>query len=113
MKKPPKELPSRVRERKKDDQYETVASGNMAPIREGFKGKRFSESFSETKLDRNSRIDADVTMHSKKRAVPTDQWEMIVNATPQGIPDDPAGAFLPMPGRIRPVPHKKTNECDY
>lgn len=63
--------------------------------------------------DGNTRKDADVTKKGSGRAIPGDQWEILVNPTPAGIPNDPAGAFLPMPGKIRPVPHKKTNECDY
>lgn len=113
MKKPPKTEKSRVKERKKEDYYETQKSGNMAQIREDYKGKSYLKSSSGTILDGNSRIDADVTKHDRSPAVPNGQWEMIVNATPAGIPNDPAGAFLPMPGRIRPVPHKKINECDY
>lgn len=42
-----------------------------------------------------------------------DHWEMNVNITPAGIPNDPAGAFLPMSGKNRPQPHKKINECDH
>jgi len=57
--------------------------------------------------------DADVIKKGSGRAIPNGQWEHLVNATPAGIPNDPAGAFLPMPGKIRPVPHKKINECDY
>lgn len=63
--------------------------------------------------DGNHRKDADVTKKGYGPAVPSKQWENQVNLTPAGIPNDPAGAFLPMPGRIRPVPHKKINECDY
>ena len=113
MAKPPKTEKSRVKERKREDQYETKKSGNMDEIREMYKGKETLKHDSETVHDGNSRIDADVTMKGKNRAVPNAQWEMIVNATPAGIPNDPAGAFLPMPGRIRPVPHMKINECDY
>jgi len=32
---------------------------------------------------------------------------------PRGYGDDPAGAFLPRPGKDRAQPHKKINECDH
>jgi hypothetical protein len=47
------------------------------------------------------------------RAIPNEQYEMIVNATPAGIPNDPATAFDPLPSKERPRTHKKINECDY
>jgi hypothetical protein len=31
----------------------------------------------------------------------------------RGYGNDPAGAFLPRPGKDRAVPHKKINECDH
>lgn len=113
MKKPPKTEASRVKERKKEDFYNSKQSGNMAQIREDYRGKSFLNDQKETVRNGNSRIDADVTRKDKSSAVPNGQWEMMVNITPSGIPNDPAGAFLPMPGRIRPVSHKKVNECDY
>jgi hypothetical protein len=63
--------------------------------------------------DAIKRKDADVIKKGSGRAIPNEQWEKLVNATPAGIPNDPKGAFLPMPGKIRPVPHKKINETDY
>ncbi len=62
--------------------------------------------------DGNTRRDADVTKKGSGNAIPQGQWEMHVECA-YGVPNDPAGAFLPMPGKIRPVPHKKVNECDY
>lgn len=55
---------------------------------------------------------ADVIKKGSDRAVPNDQWQINMNLTPDGVPNA-AGCFLPMPGRIRPTPHKKTNECDH
>jgi len=42
-----------------------------------------------------------------------DHWEMRVPATAEGFGDDPAGAFLPRPGKDRAQPHQKINECDH
>jgi hypothetical protein len=63
--------------------------------------------------DALKRKDADVIKHGKGPAVPNEHWQMQVNATPAGIPNDPAGAFLPMAGKNRPQPHVKINECDH
>ncbi len=55
---------------------------------------------------------ADVIKHGSGRAVPNEQWEMNRDLTPKG--DNSAwGAFLPRPGKDRPTPHTKTNECDH
>jgi len=56
---------------------------------------------------------ADVIPKGWGRAVPNEQWERNYDLTPAGIPNDPAGAFLPMSGSKRPQPHKKINECDH
>jgi len=42
-------------------------------------------------------------------------WQIDVSASvfAPGKPNDPAGAFLAMPGKLRPQPHKKINECDH
>ena len=116
--KPPKEMRSRVQERKQENKD---VKKNPLPVRPSNmdkkifseKGKSFLKNSPGTKSDGNHRIDADVTKHSKGQAVPNQQWEMILNVTPEGIPDDPATAFCPMPGRIRPREHMKVNECDY
>ena len=113
MSKSPKTEKSRVKERKVEDKYETARSGNMDQIREKEMGKSFLRSSSITPSHNNTRIDASVTKKGKGAAVPNAQWEEIINVCPQGVPNTPEGAFLPMSGRIRPVPHKKTNECDY
>ena len=64
-------------------------------------------------VDAIKRKDASVVKKGFGPAVPADQWEMRVNPMPAGIPNDPAGAFLAMEGKKRPVPHKKINEYDY
>lgn len=55
---------------------------------------------------------ADVIKHGNGPAVPNEQWEIQRDITPTGYPD-PWGAFLPMPGRMRPTPHTKVNETDF
>jgi hypothetical protein len=49
-----------------------------------------------------------------KKGMPSDQhWQVKVPATAEGFGDDPAGAFLPRPGKDRAQPHQKINECDH
>ena len=67
----------------------------------------------KTVHDGNTRKTASVTMHGQAQLPLNQQWVVNVDATPAGIPNDPAGAFLPMRGRDRPVPHRKINECDF
>ncbi len=67
----------------------------------------------KTVLDGNKRKDADVTMHSKSRLPPQQQWEMNVEPCYEGNDTLPSRSFLPMPGRLRAQPHKKINECDH
>ena len=55
---------------------------------------------------------ADVIKHGSGPAVPNTQWEMNRDITPEG--DSTGwGAFLPRPGKARPTPHTKLNECDH
>lgn len=42
-----------------------------------------------------------------------DHWEIRMPATAEGYEGDPAGAFLPRPGKDRAQPHQKINECDH
>lgn len=56
---------------------------------------------------------ADVIKKGWGPADPNEQWEHNYDLMPAGIPNDPAGAFLPMAGKDRPQPHKKINECDH
>lgn len=67
----------------------------------------------KTVHDGNHRKDASVTKKGNGPAVPQTHWEQNLNLTPAGIPNTPAGAFLPMRGRDRPQPHVKVNECDH
>lgn len=59
-------------------------------------------------------------MHGKKEKGKADglspvHWEMDVGSSvfARGSGNDPAGAFLPRPGKDRAQPHKKINECDH
>lgn len=40
------------------------------------------------------------------------QWEQHFSME-RGYGSDPAGAFLPRPGKDRAQPHQKINECDH
>lgn len=44
-----------------------------------------------------------------------EHWQIDVSRSvfPRGYGDDPAGAFLPRPGKDRARPHVKINECDH
>ena len=44
-----------------------------------------------------------------------DHWQKDVSKSvfQRGYGDDPAGAFLPRPGKDRAQPHIKINECDH
>jgi hypothetical protein len=42
-----------------------------------------------------------------------EHWEMHLSPTAEGFGNDPAGAFLPRPGKMRAQPHQKVNECDH
>ena len=42
-----------------------------------------------------------------------EHWEKHFPMSAEGYGDDPKGAFLPRPGKDRPQPHQKTNECDH
>lgn len=51
---------------------------------------------------------------NQRKGMPSDQhWQVKVPATAEGFGDDPAGAFLPRPGKNRAQPHQKINECDH
>ncbi len=57
-------------------------------------------------------ITADVIKKGSGPAVPNVQWEVNRDLTPKGSSTG-WGAFLPRPGKERPTPHTKTNECDH
>ena len=42
-----------------------------------------------------------------------EHWQTTVPASAEGFGNDPAGAFLPRPGKDRAQPHQKINECDH
>lgn len=42
-----------------------------------------------------------------------DAWEQKIPMSEVGTGDDPAGAFLPRPGKERARPYTKINECDH
>ncbi len=57
----------------------------------------------------------DLNVNEKKSMPSKDHWEMDVGASvfPRNKVDDPRTAFLAMPGKKRPQPHVKVNECDH
>jgi len=59
--------------------------------------------------------DADVIPKGNKMALSDMHWEHDVSESvfARGNGDDPAGAFLPMPGKDRAQPHKKINDQDH
>jgi len=59
------------------------------------------------------RKDASVIKHGSGPAVPNQQWEMNLDATPAGNGEWPSASFLPMAGKDRAQPHTKINECDH
>jgi hypothetical protein len=56
---------------------------------------------------------ADVIDSGWEAANPNEHWQVNVDITPEGIRNEPAGAFLPQRGRTRPQPHTKINDCDH
>jgi hypothetical protein len=57
----------------------------------------------------------DMNVANRKGIPSSDHWQIDVGSSvfPRGYGDDPAGAFLPRPGKDRAQPHKKINECDH
>lgn len=66
-----------------------------------------------TVLDGNKRKDASVTLHSHKNLSPSEQWEVNIEACPEGADIPPCHSWLPRKAKDRPQPHKKINECDH
>jgi hypothetical protein len=64
-------------------------------------------------IDALKRKDASVIKHGQGPAVPNEQWEMNINATPAGADRPSCDNWLPRAGKDRPTPHKKINECDH
>jgi hypothetical protein len=42
-----------------------------------------------------------------------EQWEVNVEPCDYNNPDEPMTCWVPTPGKDRPTPHKKINECDH
>lgn len=55
----------------------------------------------------------DLDVNYKMGMPSSNHWETVVPATARGYGNDPAGAFLPRPGKDRAQPHQKINECDH
>lgn len=57
----------------------------------------------------------DMDVGYRKGMPAKDHWKKDVSKSVfvRGYGDDPAGAFLPRPGKDRAQPHKKINECDH
>jgi hypothetical protein len=62
--------------------------------------------------DYEKNITADVIKHGDGETISSEQRESNRDITPKGA-DNSWGAFLPRPGKERPTPHTKTNECDH
>lgn len=57
----------------------------------------------------------DLKVGERKGNPSQEHWEKDVSASvfARGYGNDPAGAFLPRPGKDRAQPHKMINECDH
>ena len=55
---------------------------------------------------------ADVIKKGSGPVIDQYHWQVNRDLTPAGA-DNSWGAFLPRPGKARPTPHTKTNECDH
>ena len=61
------------------------------------------------------RRDADVVKKVSGSTTPNEHYEIKVGSSvfAEGYGNDPAGAFLARPGKLRAQPHQKINECDH
>lgn len=57
----------------------------------------------------------DINVGYRKGMPSNEHWQKDVSESVfvRGYGDDPAGAFLPRPGKDRAQPHVKINECDH
>jgi hypothetical protein len=62
---------------------------------------------------KKSKAAHDLGVNSKLGNPSNEHWEVKVPCTAYGDGDDPAGAFLPTPGKDRAQPHQKINETDH
>lgn len=67
----------------------------------------------KTVHDGNKRKDASVTLHNLSQLEPNRQWEVNLDATPEGSDFPSCNEWLPRAAKNRPTPHKKINECDH
>ena len=53
--------------------------------------------------------------HSKVKPMAKERWQIDVSDSVfvKGKGHGPGDGFLPTPGKIRPTPHVKINECDH
>lgn len=61
------------------------------------------------KKDKNLNVGSSM----KKKPINNDHWEMNFNSTPKGSDMPPSDQWLPRPGKERPTPHRKINQCDH
>lgn len=66
-------------------------------------------------MKNKSKEASDLNVNERKGVPSQNHWEMDVSESvfQRGYGDDPAGAFLPRPGKDRARPYKKINECDH
>lgn len=62
---------------------------------------------------KKSQAAKDLGVGDRKGMPSQEHWQVQVPASARGYGDDPAGAFLPRPGKDRAQPHEKINECDH
>jgi hypothetical protein len=89
---------------------EAISIGVKGPPSSNIKGKKIHHA-----PDYSKDKDADVIPKGNKRAIPNEYWqkEVCKSVFPEGMDDDPMGAFLPKSGKNRPQPHVKINQCDH
>ncbi len=54
----------------------------------------------------------DLSVGSKLNVQSNQHWQVHLPCM-EGKVDDPTTAFFPLPGKLRPQPHQKVNECDH
>lgn len=55
----------------------------------------------------------DKKLDIKPKPMSEKQWEMNYKSCEYNNPDYEMTAWVPTPGKDRPTPHKKVNECDH
>ncbi len=66
-------------------------------------------------MKEKSKAAIDLNINEKKGMGGNDHWQIDASksAFPRAMGDDPATAFLAMPGKDRAQPHKKVNDQDH